>query len=208
MSERDPIGAARSGEDLVLDHVAASRAGLDALVAHRGLIVRWAGALHATLTMGGRLLVAGNGGSAALGEHLTAELVGRYRDERRPFSAVALTADTATLTALANDYGYEECFARQITAHARPADIVLLLTTSGRSPNLLRAAEAAHDAGARSWALTGPAPSPLAAVADEVLPVDAPSGAAVQEAQQVAVHALCALFDRCVAQARERVGVR
>ena len=97
-----------------------------------------------TLAAGGRLLAAGNGGSAAQAQHLTAELVGRYRDERPGYSAIALHADTSTLTAVGNDYGFDSLFARQVTAHGRPGDILILLSTSGRSPNLLAAAEAGH----------------------------------------------------------------
>src|SRR5215212_5582040 len=95
----------------------------------------------------GRLLVGGNGGSAAEAQHLAAELVGRLREERIPLSAIALTADSSAVTAISNDYGYEEVFARQVRAHGRPDDVLIVMSTSGRSPNLVRAAEAAREIG-------------------------------------------------------------
>src|SRR5947207_690931 len=99
----------------------------------------WGARLARILSRGGRLLVAGNGGSAAEAQHLTAELVGKLRHDRMPLSAIALHADTSSLTAIGNDYGYGEVFARQVRAHGRPGDVLLLMSTSGRSPNLLAA---------------------------------------------------------------------
>lgn len=151
--------------------------------------------LARVLRSGGRLLAAGNGGSSAQAQHLTAELVGRMRDDRMPLSAVALCVETSSLTAIVNDYGADEIFARQVRAHGRPGDVLLLMSTSGSSSNLLTAAEAAREVGVEVWALTGPAPNPLAAAADWVLAVDAPEGMFVQETHLVAVHALCAAVD-------------
>lgn len=162
------------------------------------LLERWGTDLARRLGSGARLLVAGNGGSAAQAQHLTAELVGRYRDDRPPFSAVALHADTSSTTAIANDYGVQEVFARQTAAHGRPGDVLLLLSTSGASANLLAAAERAHRMGMTVWALTGRAPNPLHVGADEALCVDAPVAATVQELHLVAVHMLCEAFDRAV----------
>uniref|UniRef100_UPI0035CADBCB SIS domain-containing protein n=1 Tax=uncultured Amnibacterium sp. TaxID=1631851 RepID=UPI0035CADBCB len=106
------------------------------------------------------------------------------------------------LTAIANDYGYAESFARQVTAHARPGDVLVLLSTSGTSANLVRAAEAGREAGATVWALTGDGPNPLTAAVDDALTLPG-VGATVQEAQLVAVHALCRVFDAIV---RDRIG--
>ncbi|MGW2639079.1 D-sedoheptulose-7-phosphate isomerase [Streptomyces sp. NPDC001348] len=164
------------------------------------LIRRWGTALAGRLGGGARLLVAGNGGSAAQAQHLTAELVGRYRDDRPAFSALALHADTSSTTAIANDYGVGEIFARQVAAHGRDGDLLMLLSTSGASANLLVAAEEAHRLGLSVWALTGPAPNPLQAAADEALCVDAATGATVQELHLVAVHMVCEAFDQAVAQ--------
>ena len=152
---------------------------------------RWGTELACTLGRGGRLLVAGNGGSAAEAQHLAAELVGKLRDDRRPLSAIALSAETSSLTAISNDYGYDEVFARQVRAHGRPGDILLLLSTSGRSPNLLAAADAGRDAGLRCWAFTGPLSNPLADACADVLAVPSPDPQVVQELHLVSAHVLC-----------------
>ncbi|MGW0500798.1 D-sedoheptulose-7-phosphate isomerase [Streptomyces sp. NPDC003007] len=177
---------------------------LDALVRFRErayFTERWGEQLAAVLSGGGRLLAAGNGGSAAQAQHLTAELVGRYRDDRPPFSAIALHADTSSTTAIANDYGVDEVFARQVRAHGRPGDILMLLSTSGASANLLSAADAGRAAGLTVWALTGPAPNPLVACSDEALCVSGSSTATVQELHLVAVHMVCEAFDAAVERA-------
>ncbi|WP_256220586.1 SIS domain-containing protein [Streptomyces sp. CC53] len=165
---------------------------------HAERLARWGARLAAVLPGGGRLLVAGNGGSAAQAQHLTAELVGRYRQERSAYSAVSLHAETSSVTAIGNDYGFEQVYARQVAAHGRPGDVLLLLSTSGRSTNLIAAAATARSAGVRVWALTGPAPNPLADAAHEALCVDAGSTATVQEVHLVAVHLLCECFDAAV----------
>lgn len=159
------------------------------------LLERWGRTLAQRLAAGGRLLAAGNGGSAAEAQHLTGELVGRFLDERRPFAAVSLCSDSATLTAVVNDYGGEEMFARQVEGHGRPGDVLLLLSTSGRSRNVLAAADRGRRCGLTVWGLTGPAPNALAEACDETLAVDAPTTAAIQEGHLVAVHALCAVLD-------------
>ncbi|CAM5427659.1 D-sedoheptulose-7-phosphate isomerase [Streptomyces canus] len=162
------------------------------------VVRRWGTSLAEHLGAGARLLVAGNGGSAAQAQHLTAELVGRYREDRPAFSALALHADTSSTTAIANDYGVQEIFARQVAAHGRTGDVLMLLSTSGASANLLVAAKEAHRLGMTVWALTGPAPNPLEGFADEALCVDAATSATVQELHLVAVHMLCESFDRTV----------
>ena len=158
-------------------------------------VMDWGAELAAALNGDARLLVAGNGGSAALAQHLTSELVGRFEHDRRPYSALCLSAETSSLTAIGNDYGFEMAFARQVEAHGRAGDILLLLTTSGRSPNLLAAAHAARGIGATTWAVTGPAPNPLLLVVDASVTVSGPTTAAVQEAHQVLVHLLCRAFE-------------
>lgn len=182
--------------DLLLAHLRDSHQALDSLAGQLGVVELWAAELQGVLTAGGRLLAAGNGGSAALAHHLTTELVGRYRADRPAFAGLALSADGSALTALGNDYGFEECFARQVAAHGRGGDVLLALSTSGRSPNLLRAAAQARQQGLRIWALSGPPPNPLVASADSAVVVTAPTTAAVQEAHQVAVHLLCLALDQ------------
>jgi D-sedoheptulose 7-phosphate isomerase len=164
-----------------------------------GTAEHWGRHLAVHLSQGGRLLAAGNGGSAAQAQHLTAELVGRYRDDRRPFSALALHAETSSLTAIANDYGTEEIFARQVEAHGRPGDVLVLLSTSGGSPNVVAAAERARTCGLTVWALTGPAPNPLAGLAHDALCVAAEETATVQEVHLVVVHLICEALDEALA---------
>jgi D-sedoheptulose 7-phosphate isomerase len=161
-------------------------------------IGRWGEHLAEVLRAGGRLLAAGNGGSAAQAQHLTSELVGRYRDERQPLSAIPLHTDTSSVTAVANDYGLEQAFARQVQAHGRPGDVLFLLSTSGTSPNILAAADTGRTCGLTVLALTGRRPNPLASAADDALSVEAETTATVQEVHQVIVHLLCEAVDRIV----------
>lgn len=182
-------------------HLAALVHPLAALEAEVDRIDGWGVHLGRVLEGGGRLLAAGNGGSAAQVAHLTSELVGRFRDDRPGYSAIALTAESSALTAIANDYGAAECFARQVTAHGRAGDVLVVLSTSGASRNVLVAAEAARARGMTTWALTGRAPNPLALQCDDAVCVDAPATATVQEVHQIVVHLLCAAFDVAVGAA-------
>jgi D-sedoheptulose 7-phosphate isomerase len=160
----------------------------------------WGEQLAGVLTGGGRLLACGNGGSAAQAQHLTAELVGRFKDEREPLSAIALHAETSAATAIANDYGVEEMFARPVRAHGRPGDVLIALSTSGSSPNVLAAVKAAQEIRITTWALTGPAPNPLLAMSDDGIWVDAESTATVQEIHLVLLHSLCMALDQVLFQ--------
>jgi glycosyltransferase involved in cell wall biosynthesis/phosphoheptose isomerase len=179
-------------------HLMALSDGIASLEGQRRRLDAWGEWLGERLLAGGRLLAAGNGGSAAEAQHLTAELVGRFEGERRPLSAIALHADTSSLTAIGNDYGGEEIFARQVEAHGRVGDALIAFSTSGRSENLLRAVEAANRLGLVTWAVTGPAPNPLAEACDESIAFDVASSATVQELHLVSVHLLCGAIDRCV----------
>jgi D-sedoheptulose 7-phosphate isomerase len=176
-------------------HLAALGPALAALERDLDRIDCWGRELAYRLQGGARLLAAGNGGSAAQAQHLTSELVGRYVHDRPPLSALALHAETSSLTAIGNDYGGEVAFARQVRAHGRPGDVLVVLSTSGRSPNIVSALEAARAGGLTGWALTGPAPNPACELADDAVCVDAPATATVQEIHQVVVHLLCAAVD-------------
>lgn len=181
-------------------HLRALKGALAALEEELPRIERWGDRLAGVLLGGGRLLVAGNGGSAAEAQHLTAELVGRYRDERRPLSAISLHADTSSLTAISNDYGAGECFARQVRAHGREGDVLIALSTSGESPNVVAAAVAACELSMHAWALTGPQASSLGSACTEVISIDASETATVQEAHLVVIHLLCAAVDDRIAE--------
>jgi D-sedoheptulose 7-phosphate isomerase len=182
------------GDRILSDHLAGLAAALPGYRTEAARLARWGRELAWHLGRGGRLLVAGNGGSAAEAQHLAAELVGRLRGERIPLSAIALTPDSSAVTAIGNDYGFDEVFARQVRAHGRPGDVLMLMSTSGRSPNLIRAAHAGREIGLRTWALAGPGRSPLADVCDEAVccPGD---GQVVQELHLVSVHVLCEHVD-------------
>jgi len=186
------------GVELVGSHlddlaIAARDAHVAAPVVHE-----WGQQLAEVFASGGKLLACGNGGSAAEAQHLTGELLGRFRHERRPLPAVALCADTAAVTAIINDYGAEELFARQVQAYGRRGDVLVALSTSGSSPNVIAAAKAGLDLGVTVWALTGPAPNPLAALSDSAIAVDAPTVATVQEIHLSLVHALCIALDQAL----------
>lgn len=144
---------------------------------------------------GGKVLTAGNGGSAAEAQHFAAELVGRFKRERVGLPALALTADSAVLTAIANDYGFDQVFARQIEAWGQPGDALVLFSTSGQSPNLLRAVAAARTRQLAVIAITGDTPSHLAASADVSLKVAARDTAVIQEVHVVLLHLLCDLVE-------------
>jgi D-sedoheptulose 7-phosphate isomerase len=149
------------------------------------------------LAAGAKVLFFGNGGSAADAQHLAAELVGRFRVERRALPAIALTTDTSALTAIANDYGYDEVFARQVRALGRPGDVAVAISTSGRSPSVLRAVEACRQLGVRTIALTGGDGGALARLVDVTLCVSASTHAArIQETHILIGHVLCELVDR------------
>lgn len=143
-----------------------------------------------TLHAGGRVLACGNGGSALQAQHLVAELVGRFRRERPPLAALALSADTGVLTAIANDYGVEEVFARQLRALGRPGDLLLAFSTSGNSPNVLRAVATAREIGLRTVAFCG-AGGRLAASTDYALAIPSRDTARIQEGHLLLIHLLC-----------------
>jgi type III pantothenate kinase len=195
------------------EHLGALRAALDGVESESERLEHWGRTLALRLLEGGRLLTVGNGGSAAQAQHLTAELVGRYQTERRPLSALCLHSDGSSFTAICNDYGAEAAFARQVHAHGRPGDVLLALSTSGRSPNVLAAVEAARRCGVETWGVCGAGPNPLAERCDDAVCLAGPSTATIQELHLVAIHMLCAALDREVAlldreadpAARERI---
>jgi len=161
-------------------------------------VARIACELHDCFERGNKLLACGNGGSASDAEHFVAELVGRYQDERRGLPAITLVAGSATITALSNDYGYERVFARQVEALARPGDVFLGISTSGKSANVVAAAQAARTIGCHVIAFTGAATGPLAAQADLTLAAPSAITARVQEVHSLCIHAICEAVDGLV----------
>jgi D-sedoheptulose 7-phosphate isomerase len=144
-----------------------------------------------------KILLFGNGGSAADAQHIAAEMVGRFLGERKGMPAIALTTDTSALTAIANDYGYDAVFARQIEALGRPGDVAVAISTSGKSPNVLKAVDVARAAGLKTIGLTGGDGGPLASRVDVSLCVSASRlSFRIQETHIMAGHILCELVDR------------
>ena len=155
-----------------------------------------AGVMIAALRGGGRVLSCGNGGSAADAQHFAAELVGRFERERAPLAAIALTTDTSILTAVANDYDFTRVFSRQVEALGRPGDVLLGISCSGESANVVAALEAAKAGGLTTVALTGRDGGAAGAAADIHINVPAASTARVQEVHRTLLHAVCALVER------------
>ncbi|MCF7982771.1 MAG: D-sedoheptulose 7-phosphate isomerase [Thiohalocapsa sp.] len=185
----------RSIGDVLTEHIAVIR-GLDALVPD---IERLADRCHASLAAGGRVFWMGNGGSAADSQHLAAELVGRFERERPGLASIALTTDSSILTSVANDYGFEAVFARQVEALCRPGDVLVGLSTSGNSPNVLLAMQTAESLGVFRAGMTGEGGGKLAAQCELCLRVPSRSTARVQEAHIVVGHLLCDLVEARVA---------
>lgn len=175
---------------------------LTAVRAQAPLVAAIAARYADTLRSGGKLLFAGNGGSAADAQHLAAEYVVRLRDQRPALAALALTTDSSILTAAGNDLGFAEVFARQVTAIGRPGDLLVIHSISGRSANLLAAATAARASSIDVVAMVGSADAPLAALASLVFAVGDADGAVVQEVQLAVEHLIAAEVERLMGSAQ------
>lgn len=143
------------------------------------------------LKTGHKLLLIGNGGSAADAQHIAAEIVGRYKQERPGWAAIALTTDTSALTAIANDYGFEQIFARQVQGLARRGDVLFALTTSGRSPNILAALRTAREMGVTTVGFTGAKGESLRAACDHLFMTPTDDTPVIQQIHMMAMHAIC-----------------
>jgi D-sedoheptulose 7-phosphate isomerase len=159
-------------------------------------LLRAVAAIREAHAAGGMVLTFGNGGSAADAQHLAAELVCRFARERRALAAVALSTDTSVMTAVANDYGFDRVFARQVEALGRPGDVAIGISTSGRSPNVVKGLEAARTRGLRTIALTGRDGGAAGAGVDIHVNVPDGSTARVQEVHRTLIHVICELVER------------
>src|SRR5438874_2042620 len=160
-----------------------------------------------TIHSGHKALVAGNGGSAAEAQHFAAELVGRFKRERLPYAVLSLTTDTSILTAIANDYGYQDVFARQVCAFGQPGDVFIAFSTSGESENLLRAAQAGHERSVSVVAITGDCPSSLESLADITVRVPVVDTALVQEMHMMVTHVLCDIVEAELATSQKEAAL-
>lgn len=165
----------------------------------RAVTAAMADAIIAALRKGNKVLLAGNGGSAADAQHLAAELVGRFAYDRPGLPAIAVTTDTSALTAIGNDYGYDQVFSRQVEALGVRGDVFIGITTSGKSPNILKGLEAARSRGVTTIGWTGRvAPEQFQALCDMVLTIDADTTARVQQGHMIVGHIVCALVERAM----------
>jgi D-sedoheptulose 7-phosphate isomerase len=191
----------------VRDHVAASIEAKQRLLADAEALTAIelaAGLLVDCLQRGGKVLFAGNGGSAADAQHLAGELVSRFYYDRPALAGLALTTDTSVLTAIGNDYGYEQTFVRQVHGLGRPGDVLVALTTSGNSPNILAAVEVARGVGMRTIGLTGRGGGKVATAVDCCLRMPSDSTPRIQECHILVGHILCALVEeRCYPRNRQ-----
>jgi D-sedoheptulose 7-phosphate isomerase len=151
--------------------------------------------ISVALNSGKKVLLCGNGGSAADAQHIAAELVGRYESNRRSWPAIALTTDTSALTAISNDYGFDAVFERQVEGLAQPGDVLIAISTSGKSANVLRAVAKAKEIGCSTIGLTGGQGEPLASVCDYALVVPAQRTARIQEVHILIGHLWCEFLD-------------
>lgn len=173
------------------DSIAAKRSAADAMA---GPIAAAVQAMVDCLKAGGKVMACGNGGSAADSQHFAAELLNRFEKERAPLAAIALTTDTSTLTSIGNDYRFEDVFAKQVMALGRPGDVLLAISTSGNSPNVMEAIAVAHQRGVRVVALTGKGGGRMTAQlkSDDIhLCVPADRTARIQEVHLLTLHCLC-----------------
>lgn len=188
------------GEPLVRQTIgrrqAALSSALTGMTDGAGTLADMAGIIANALQARRKVLVAGNGGSAAEAQHVAAELVGRFLLDRQPFAALALTVDSSVLTAISNDYSFDDVFARQVLGLGLPGDVLLLYSTSGESENVVRAATAGERIGMHVLAVTGDAPSRLGRAAGLTFKVPATETPIVQELQMLVTHLLCEVVER------------
>jgi D-sedoheptulose 7-phosphate isomerase len=190
----DRVTAEATSEALA-SALAGHREAIDAVEALTPRIACAANAVACAFADGGQLLTCGNGGSAADAQHVAAEFVGRYLKERAPYPAVVLSANTSAVTAIGNDHGFAEVFARQVRAHGRAGDVLLAISTSGDSPNILAAIDAARTAGLTVIGLAGRGGGKMAGRCDCCITVPSDSTPRIQEAHILIAHVLCGLVE-------------
>ena len=181
--------------NLIETSLAEHRGTMEKVAALADDIARCADRMSSVLTGGGRVYVCGNGGSAADAQHFAAELTNRFETDRRGYPAIALTTDTSALTSIGNDFGFDYVFSRQLEALAHPGDLLIAISTSGNSPNVLKAVKAARERGVCTVGLLGRDGGELAGMVDLPLTVGVDRTARIQEAHIFILHVLCELFE-------------
>jgi D-sedoheptulose 7-phosphate isomerase len=189
-------------ERAISDHIEV----IQTILSQQGILERIAEEMTRAVFAGNKVLWCGNGGSAADSQHMAAELMGRFRRERRGLASIALTTDTSILTAIGNDYGYERVFARQVEALCVKGDVVVGISTSGNSKNVCRALETAQQLGAFTVALTGAGGGAIASIADITLRIASKETARIQEGHILCGHMLCDWVELAVCE-REQAAV-
>lgn len=188
-----------SQQTFIDDYLRESVAGLNAFVnepAFRGLMVDCAATIVSSLSSGNKLLIAGNGGSAADAQHIAGEFISRLFFDHAPLPAIALTTDTSVLTAVGNDYGYDKVFERQVQGLGRRGDVFIGISTSGKSPNILRALDAARANGVITIGFTGDSGGAMASKCDFLLKAPSPKTSIIQQIHIVAAHIICGLVEK------------
>jgi D-sedoheptulose 7-phosphate isomerase len=184
----------RDSKDLIGAHLSRSLAALERATQDAALLAtahKIADVVIAALRAGNKLLIIGNGGSAADAQHIAAEIVGRYKQDRPAYAAIALTTDTSALTAIANDYGFEQVFARQVDGLGQRGDVLLALSTSGRSPNILAALRVARERGLVTVGFTGTKGEALGALCDHLLISPSDDTPVIQQIHLTVAHGIC-----------------
>jgi D-sedoheptulose 7-phosphate isomerase len=189
----------QASKDPIATHLTRSREALERAAQDATIIDaarKIADVIASALRAGHKLLIVGNGGSAADAQHIAAEIVGRYKQDRPAYAAIALTTDTSALTAIGNDYGFEQVFARQVEGLGRPSDVLLALSTSGRSPNILAALNAARQRGLITIGFTGAKGTALAASCDHLLVAPSDDTAVIQQIHLTLAHGICGVIEQ------------
>ena len=191
----------QTSKDPIAAHLALSREALERASGDPKLLDaarKIAEPIASALRNGNKLLIAGNGGSAADAQHIAAEIVGRYKKDRPAYAAIALTTDTSALTSIGNDYGFEQIFSRQVEALGRRGDVLLAMTTSGRSPNILAALKAARSRGLVTIGFTGAKGAAMSASCDHLLVAPSDDTAVIQQIHMAFAHGICEVIEQAL----------
>ena len=193
----------QASKDPIAAHLALSREALERAGADQGLLDaagKIAEAIASALRNGNKLLIAGNGGSAADAQHIAAEIVGRYKKDRPAYAALALTTDTSALTSIGNDYGFEQIFSRQVEGLGKRGDVLLTMTTSGRSTNILSCLKVARAQGLVTVGFTGAKGTAMSASCDHLLVAPSDDTAVIQQIHMAFAHGICDVIEQKLAQ--------